>query len=84
MKLDVFGRTIEVVKRNDRWMVFYTGNEGKKRAATDIIIPSTVAESDVVAYVADLCHEWATPAHPSVAIIKPLNYSRKATDRLPR
>ncbi len=71
MRLDVFGKSVEVVKRDNQWRTFYLGNEGKKRAATDITIPSSVPESDVVAYVADLCHEWATSAHPSVTVTKP-------------
>ncbi len=69
MKLNVFGRSVEVVQRNNKWMVFYLGNEGKKRLADDIYIPDHVPHSEVVGYIADLCHEWATQAHPTVTIL---------------
>lgn len=66
MKLDVFGRHVEVTRRNGTWLVFYLGNEGKKRIATDIAIPAEIGDNDVIGYVADLCHEWASQRHPNV------------------
>ncbi len=69
MKLDVFGRLVEITRSNNRWHTFYCGNEGKKRIAEDIKIPDNISESDVVGYVADLCHEWATSANPGVNVI---------------
>lgn len=66
MKLDVFGKLVEVNRRNEQWLVFYVGNEGKKRMATDISVPNSIPESEVINYIADLCHEWATSNNPSV------------------
>ena len=39
------------------------GNEGKKRPANDIVLPAHLKEADLVEYIADLCHEWASPAN---------------------
>ena len=60
MKLDVFGKYVEVIRRKDEWRVFYLSNEVKKRDALDIKIPPEVAESEVIEYISDLCHEWAS------------------------
>jgi hypothetical protein len=66
IKLDVFGRRMLVEESAHGWSVFYVGQEGKRRPATDIVVPRSVAAADVVQYLADLCHEWATVRHPHV------------------
>ncbi len=60
IKFDVFGRKVLVARIEDGWQAFYVGNEGKRRAATDIIIPGNIDESNLLQYLDDLCHEWAT------------------------
>ena len=60
MKLNVFGRLVEVSKDHHGWKAFYPGTGGTKRLAHDIVIPSDLDESELVDYIADLCHEWAT------------------------
>ena len=69
MKLNVYGQQIEIIRKDEQWIVFYLGNEGKKRLANDIIIPTHVKEELVIEYVIDLCHEWATPNNSEVTII---------------
>jgi len=67
MKLNVFGKkTIEVIRRDNEWQVFYLGNKGKKRKAEGLVIPSTLAESEIVEYISDLFHEMATPNNNEV------------------
>ena len=67
MKLNVFGRDVEISKDSKgAWVAYYLGNEGKKRLAQDIIIPKQLAESELIEYVADLCHEWASEKYPNV------------------
>ena len=66
MKLNVYGKMVEVVRDDGYWKVFYLGNEGKKRLAIDIFVPSSTKGEDVVTYIADLCHEWATPLRNEV------------------
>lgn len=66
LRFDVFGRDVLIVEQDDGWQAFYLGNDGKRRIATDITIPSIVAESEMDQYLDDLCHEWATDHHKTV------------------
>ena len=63
MRFNVFGKYIEVIQRNSQWVVLYLGNEGTKRLADDIFIPSDIKESQLLGYLSDLCHEWARENH---------------------
>ena len=66
IKLDVFGKIVLAIWKDDAWETFYLGSEGKRRIATNIQIPSFVDESDIESYLIDLCHEWASDEHPTV------------------
>lgn len=66
MVFDVFGRRVTVVRAGDRWLASHGGDEGKRRPANDLLIPSGLAEDQVGRYLADLCHEWARPAFSEV------------------
>jgi hypothetical protein len=66
LKFDVFGRDIAIVKIESGWQAFYLGNDGKRRPANDIIVPSNIAEAEIAQYLDDLCHEWATDRNKSV------------------
>jgi hypothetical protein len=70
MKLNVYGKKIEVSKISGNWVVFYLGNEGKKRTAHDIIIPQELKENEMVKYLEDLLHEWATPSNKAITKIE--------------
>jgi hypothetical protein len=69
MKLDVYGRRIEVVKERGEWAI-YTLGEGKKNKITDFVIPADLGEEEILIYVADIFHELATPEKSDVRIIK--------------
>ena len=66
LRFDVFGRQILITKSGNGWAAYYLGAEGKRRPATDILVPSDISESEVQQYLGDLCHEWASEQHPSV------------------
>ena len=66
LRFEVFGRSVLVERSADGWEAFYLGSEGKRRRAEDLFIPSTIPEEGVERYLADLCHEGATPQYPSV------------------
>ena len=66
IKLDVFGKIVLAIWKNDSWETFYLDSEGKRRKATNIQIPTFVNESDIESYLMDLCHEWASDKHPTV------------------
>ncbi len=66
MKFNVYGRKIEIVRSTEKWEVFFLGDEGKKRMAHDIFIPSDVRQKDLKNYLEDILHEWATPENDQV------------------
>ena len=66
LKFDVFGRNVLILEKDGGWEAFYLGNEGKRRPAPDIPVPSSIAASDMAQYLDDLCHEWATDRNSSV------------------
>ncbi|MCC2617352.1 hypothetical protein LJ739_13960 [Aestuariibacter halophilus] len=66
MKLTIFGRDVDIMRRPHGWEAVYVGNDGKKRRAEDILIPSHLAEQDIIGYVSDVCHEWASARYPRV------------------
>jgi hypothetical protein len=66
LKFDVFGRIVIVMRVGESWKTCYAGSEGKRRPATDIVIPASIDEAGLCQYLSDLCHEWATSSHPDV------------------
>jgi len=71
MKFDAYGKQIEIIRESDgRWTVFYLGNEGKKRTAYDIPIPSDFSEGELIGYLEDILHEWANPENNLVTKIE--------------
>jgi hypothetical protein len=66
MKLNVYGKKIEVTKISGKWTVFYIGNEGKRRTAYDIVIPDELKENEIKNYLEDLLHEWVTPLNNEI------------------
>ncbi|WP_449757699.1 DUF7661 family protein [Desulfoluna spongiiphila] len=63
---NVFGRIVLAIQKENTWSLFYLGADGKRRPATDLIVPSFIDSSEVDTYLTDLCHEWATETHPDV------------------
>ena len=66
LKFNVFGRDVQVIKADEKWLAYYCGADGKRRPASDIVIPNDVPEAELTQYLGDLCHEWATSANPDV------------------
>ena len=66
MEFDVFGTRMVVERTTAGWEVFYPHEEGKRRHVPGIRIPPEIVEKDLAQYLADLCHEDASPAHPEV------------------
>ena len=69
MKVNAFGRDLEISRQNEEWLTFDLGSEGKKRLARDIVIPVEIQENQLLDYLADLLHERATSRYPNVKII---------------
>lgn len=71
MKFEAYGKQIEILKESDdRWSVYYLGCEGKKRTADDIPIPTDLKEDELIGYLEDILHEWASPERNSVIRIE--------------
>ena len=66
IKLDVFGKLVLAIHTNDGWELFYLSEDGKRRLATEILVPIFVKEAEIENYIEDICHEWATEKHPNV------------------
>lgn len=67
MKFDIFGKKqLEVVRRDGRWVAYYSNGNGLRRIADDIAIPAELASSELEEYIADIFHEWATSDNASV------------------
>ncbi len=69
MKLEVFGQRIEAIRTEKCWKIFYLGTDGKKRPASDIVVPWSIQEEDLVRYLDDLRHEYATPENPGIRVL---------------
>lgn len=68
MKLDAYGKRIEIQRENGLWVVYELG-EGKKSRSKDIYIPSEFNEVQVISFLEDLLHERGTPESPGIKII---------------
>ena len=66
MEFEIFGRRIIVERDGAEWVAFDPGDDGKRRRARDIFIPRHITESELAQYLADLCHESASPSRPDV------------------
>jgi hypothetical protein len=66
-QLEIFGRHFVATRAEDGWAVYYPGAEGKRGPRFEIPIPhDIVSPEELLRYLADLCHEWASPRHPDV------------------
>ena len=66
-RLDIFGHPFVVERTATGWGIFHPGAEGKRGPPLVLPIPHFVrTDEELASYLADLCHEWATPAHPDV------------------
>lgn len=46
--------------------LFDLGPDGKRRRATDVVVPDFVTEAEIDQYLADVFHESATALHSAV------------------
>ena len=66
-RLEIFGRPFVADWGAGGWVVYHPGGEGKRGPELALPIPPFVRdEAALVAYLADVCHEWATPERPEV------------------
>jgi len=63
---DVFGRLMQAQRTDGRWQLFLVGAEGKKRPVPDVSVPPHLSAEELLTFLDDLYHEFASPSHPSV------------------
>ena len=68
MKLNAYGKLLEIKRENEMWIIYELG-EGKKTRSNDIYIPAEYNEEEVVRFLEDMLHERATHEVPSIKII---------------
>ena len=68
MKLNAYGKLLEITRENEMWVIYELG-EGKKSRSNDVFIPSEYNEAEVVRFLEDILHERATPENPSIKVI---------------
>jgi hypothetical protein len=69
MRLNAYGKLLEIIRENESWVIYEVG-EGKKSRSNDIYIPSDYNKEQVVRFLEDMLHERATPDDPNIKIIK--------------
>ncbi len=69
--LEVFGRRLLVERDARGWQVFEPGADGTRRPAPGILVPHFVqTDDDLIAYLADLLHEHASPEQSVVRWVR--------------
>lgn len=69
MKLDVYGKRIEIIYENSAWSIYVLG-EGKKLKTNDICIPDNYNEKQAIQFLEDLFHEKATKENPNIIVLE--------------
>ena len=70
LTLDVFGKRMLAVRSGTEWKLFQVGSDGKRMPIESIAIPAKSTRDEVVRYLGDLFHEWATESHPDVRVLR--------------
>ena len=61
MKFDVYGQfQLEVVRENDRWVIYRIG-VGLRALDASVVIPSSLEPGEIAGYLDDLFHEACRP-----------------------
>lgn len=69
LQFDVFGHRIAVAGEQGAWRAFMLGPDGKRRPA-EFVVPGFLAADELCQYLADLLHEFASPANSAAVRIK--------------
>ncbi len=59
--INAYGRLLRVQREQESWRVYDLSGDGKRRPASDIVIPPGLTEEELLVYLDDLLHEYATP-----------------------
>lgn len=68
MKLNAYGRLLEVVREHGEWIIYRLG-EGTRARTNDVVIPAEYSDAEVITYLEDILHEAATPERPRITVV---------------
>ncbi len=61
MKFNIYDKLVlEITWNEGRWRAFRL-REGRKIPESDLVIPPDLVESELVTFLDDMFHEWASP-----------------------
>jgi hypothetical protein len=66
LKFSVYGKILAAQRTEYAWRLFYAGDEGKMRPADDLVAPEFITEDQLIIFLSDICHEWASEKYPDV------------------
>ncbi|WP_373944871.1 hypothetical protein L0991_14775 [Vibrio chagasii] len=69
LKFQVFHQNMSVQRQNGEWLLYREWETSIRARVYDVIIPSDLAEEELVRYLADIYHEFASEKYPSVTRI---------------
>ncbi|NUW69851.1 DUF7661 family protein [Vibrio coralliilyticus] len=67
---DVFGTKMSVERRNDEWILYRESETGMRVKIYDVYIPSELAEKELLTFLDDMYHEYATATQTKVIRLK--------------
>ena len=70
IEFDVFGKRILALRNNGAWELFETGNEGRSRRYGGTIVPPDLSENELLTFLDDFFHAYATPRHAHVRRVR--------------
>ncbi|WP_088880800.1 DUF7661 family protein [Vibrio rotiferianus] len=66
MKVNVFGRIMFAECKGGVWTLYIDSETSIKRPVRDFVVPPFLDEDELLIYLDDMYHEYATTTHPCV------------------
>jgi len=60
---------MSVLNVDQQWQLFNESDNGIRSRVYDIVIPSDLTSTELITYLDDMYHEYATDKHPSVILM---------------
>ena len=66
IKFNVFGTLMSVQRKDQQWLLFRESDTGIRARVYDVIIPVELKEEELLTYLDDIYHEYASERHGKV------------------
>lgn len=67
---DVFGTTMRINRVAGQWLLYRVSEDGKSMRINDVAIPDELREAELMGYLDDIFHEYATEAKDRVVKLR--------------